>query len=107
MNKGNSGGPVVLLADDPARDVVIGIANFNLNPFAQRDEELAGVAAAFPCHVVIMGVDFKKFSTLIGAALSSQSHGVVVASPSIVYNCRNPDHYLTCAEPDGPGLAAS
>jgi hypothetical protein len=76
MNKGNSGGPVVLLADDPARDAVIGIANFNLNPFAQRAEEFAGVAAAFPCNVVIMGVDFKKFSTLIGAALSSQSHGV-------------------------------
>ena len=69
MNKGNSGGPVLRVADDPAQDVVVGIANFSLNPFAQRAEEFASVAAAFPGNVVIMGVDFKKFSTLVGAAL--------------------------------------
>lgn len=76
MNKGNSGGPVLLLANDPSRDTVVGIANFSLNPFAQNAEEFAGVAAAFPGNVMIMGVDFKRFSTLIGAALASQSHGV-------------------------------
>jgi len=76
MNKGNSGGPVLLLADDPSKDVVIGIANFNLNPFAQSAEEFAGMAAAFPGNVIIMGIDFKRFAAIIGAALSSQSHGV-------------------------------
>jgi len=76
MNKGNSGGPVLLLADDPSKDVVIGIANFNLNPFAQSAEEFAGIAAAFPGSVMIMGVEFKRFATVIGAALASQSHGV-------------------------------
>jgi S1-C subfamily serine protease len=76
MNKGNSGGPVVLLADDPAQDVVIGIANFNLNPFAQRAAELANVAASFPGNAVIMNIDFKHLSVLIGAALAAQSHGV-------------------------------
>lgn len=76
MNRGNSGGPVLLPANDPSRDAVVGIANFSLNPFAQSAEEFAGVAAAFPASVVIMGVDFKRFSTLIGAALASQSHGV-------------------------------
>lgn len=76
MNKGNSGGPVLRLADDAAQDAVIGIANFSLNPFAQHAEEFASVAAAFPGNVVIMGVDFKKFSVLVGAALASQSHGV-------------------------------
>ena len=76
MNKGNSGGPVLLLAEDPARDAVIGVANFNLNPFAQRAEELANVAASFPGEAVIIGVDFKKLSILIGAALAAQSHGV-------------------------------
>lgn len=76
MNKGNSGGPVLLLAEDPARDVVVGIGNFSLNPFAQRAEEFANVAASFPGNAVIIGVDFKKFSILIGAALASQSHGV-------------------------------
>lgn len=76
MNKGNSGGPVLLLAEDPARDVVVGIANFSLNPFAQRAEEFANVAASFPGNAVIIGVDFKRFSVLIGSALASQSHGV-------------------------------
>jgi S1-C subfamily serine protease len=76
MNKGNSGGPVLLLADDPAQDVVVGIANFNLNPFAQNAAKFARVAAAFPGNVMIMGINFKQFSTLIGAALASQSHGV-------------------------------
>jgi len=76
MNKGNSGGPVLLLAEDPARDVVVGIANFILNPFAQRAEEFANMAASFPGNAVILRVDFKKFSTLIGEALKSQSHGV-------------------------------
>lgn len=76
MNKGNSGGPVLLRAEDPARDVVVGIANFSLNPFAQSAEEFANVAASFPGNVMIMGVDFQKFSILIGAALASQSHGV-------------------------------
>ena len=64
------------LADDPAQDVVIGIANFNLNPFAQRAEELANVAATFPGSAVIMNIDFKQLTVLIGAALAAQSHGV-------------------------------
>jgi S1-C subfamily serine protease len=76
MNKGNSGGPVLLLTDDPAQDKVIGIANFNLNPFAQSAEEFAEVAAKFPGNIMLMGIDFKKFSVLIGKALASQSHGV-------------------------------
>jgi len=76
MTKGNSGGPVVLVSNDPDRDAVIGIANFSLNPFAQSAEELAGIAAAFPGNVAIMGVDFKKFAVIVGAALASQSHGV-------------------------------
>jgi hypothetical protein len=76
MNSGNSGGPVLLLGKNPSKDRVIGIANFNLNPFAHSAEEFAGIAAAFPGNVVVMGVDFKGFATLIGAALASQSHGV-------------------------------
>ncbi|MDD5007239.1 MAG: serine protease [Syntrophorhabdaceae bacterium] len=76
MNKGNSGGPVLLLTEDPARDVVVGIANFILNPFAQKAEEFVNIAANFPGNAVIIGVNFKKFSILMGAALMSQSHGV-------------------------------
>jgi len=76
MNKGNSGGPVLLLGSDPSRDAVVGIANFSLNPFAQKAEEFANIAAAFQGNVIMLGVDFKRFSMLIGAALASQSHGV-------------------------------
>jgi hypothetical protein len=56
--------------------LLIGIANFNLNPFAKSAEDFASVAAAFPGNVMIMGSDFKRFSTLIGSALASKSHGV-------------------------------
>jgi hypothetical protein len=34
------------------------------------------VAAKFPGNIMLMGIDFKKFSVLIGKALASQSHGV-------------------------------
>ena len=76
MNKGNSGGPVFLIADDPMQDTVIGIANFNLNPFSQNAEKFAKVAADFPGNIMLMGINFKEFSILIGKALASQTHGV-------------------------------
>ena len=76
MNKGNSGGPIIRITDDPANDNVIGIATFGLNPFAQPAETLVQVVQAFPGNVVIMGVDFKQFGTLIGSALASTSIGV-------------------------------
>lgn len=34
MNSGNSGGPIVLMGEEPEGDKVIGIASFGLNPFA-------------------------------------------------------------------------
>lgn len=76
MNKGNSGGPVFLIADDPAKDKVIGIANFILNPFSENAEKFAKVVADFPGSVMLMDINFKEFSTLIGKALASQTHGV-------------------------------
>jgi serine protease Do len=76
MNKGNSGGPVVLVGNEPQDDKVIGIASFGLNPFANSAEELIQIVQTFPGNAVIMGVDFKKFATLIGTALASNSLGV-------------------------------
>ena len=76
VNSGNSGGPIVLMAKDPKGDRVIGIAAFNLNPFAEPSSQLAQYVRRFPGTVVIMGVDFKKFSTLIAEALISNSLGV-------------------------------
>lgn len=76
MNRGNSGGPIVLIGKEPKDDKVIGIASFALNPFAYSSEELIQIVQRFPGNVVLMGVDFAKFATLIGEALASNSLGV-------------------------------
>lgn len=76
MNKGNSGGPIVLFGKDVKDDQVIGIASFGLNPFAKPSEELIQLVQTFPGTARIIGVDFKRFSILIGAALASNSLGV-------------------------------
>ena len=76
MNRGNSGGPIVLMGEEPEGDKVIGIASFGLNPFADPAEQLIEIVRTFPGSAVLMGVDFKRFATLIGAALSSNSLGV-------------------------------
>jgi len=76
MNSGNSGGPIVLIGEEPEGDKVIGIASFGLNPFADPAEKLIEIVQTFPGSATLMGVDFKKFATLIGAALSSNSLGV-------------------------------
>jgi serine protease Do len=76
MNRGNSGGPIVLVGEEPEGDKVIGIASFGLNPFADPAEKFVEIVQAFPGSATLMGVDFKRFATLIGAALSSNSLGV-------------------------------
>jgi S1-C subfamily serine protease len=76
MNKGNSGGPVLRIANDEQDDSVIGIASFGLNPFAADIEQITQVAAQFPGHGNIMGVPMGPFFTTVGRALSSNSLGV-------------------------------
>lgn len=76
MNSGNSGGPVILIGERPDDDKVIGIATFGLNPFADQAEELIKIVQSFPGNVAIMGVDFKKFGTLVGSAIATTSLGV-------------------------------
>ena len=76
MNKGNSGGPIVLIGKELKDDRVIGIASFGLNPFADSAEKFVQIVQTFPGNAFITGVDFKEFATLIGDALSSNSLGV-------------------------------
>lgn len=76
MNKGNSGGPIVLTSKEPEDDKVIGIASFSLNPFARPAGEFIEIVQTFPGYAALMGVDFRRFATLIGDALSSNSLGV-------------------------------
>ena len=76
MTRGNSGGPVVLVADEPDEEVVVGIATTIMSPIAQSAEELVSAVGAAPGNVVMMRVDFKKFLVLMGSAVASQSQGV-------------------------------
>jgi serine protease Do len=76
MNKGNSGGPIILAGDHPEDDRVVGIATFILNPFAKPVGELVGVVNGFPGSAIIMGMDFETFAKLVGTALASASMGV-------------------------------
>jgi hypothetical protein len=76
LNKGNSGGPVVLLGMEPKDDKVIGIANFTLSPLSPPLTKLVETAQAFPGNVIIMGVDFKQFSFLIKNTFEATSVGI-------------------------------
>ncbi len=78
MNAGNSGGPVILIGDAPEKDHVIGIATFNLNPFAKRAGELATFARQTRERgtVSIMGINIVAFAELVGNALRENSLGV-------------------------------
>ncbi len=76
MNRGNSGGPMLLIGEKPEDDKVIGLSTFILNPFAEPSERVINLAQSFPGNVHIMGIDFKAFSTLIGSALASNSIGI-------------------------------
>jgi len=78
MNAGNSGGPVIIFGDTPEKDKVIGIATFNLNPFAQRAGELATFARQTRERgsVSVMGINIGGFAELVGNALRENSLGV-------------------------------
>ncbi len=76
LNKGNSGGPVVLIGKTPQDDKVIGIATFTLSPLSTPLAQLADRVQRFPGNVLIMGVDFKQFSILIKNSFEASSVGI-------------------------------
>lgn len=76
MNKGNSGGPVVLVGENPEDDKVIGMATFILNPFENSSKKIINIAQSFPGSAVIMGINFKDFATDVGQTMSLMSLGV-------------------------------
>jgi S1-C subfamily serine protease len=41
LNAGNSGGPIIKMGRNAKKDVVVGIASFNLNPYAQRSQRFS------------------------------------------------------------------
>jgi len=76
LNKGNSGGPVMLVGKTPQDDKVIGIATFTITPLYPALAQLADSIQSFPGNVHIMGVDFKQFSILIKNSFDATSVGI-------------------------------
>ena len=76
LNKGNSGGPVILMKDNAEDDIVIGIATFTMTPLSEHLKKLVAMINTFPGNIVLMGVDFKTFSTLIKNSFENTSVGM-------------------------------
>jgi len=76
MNKGNSGGPIILLSDNPNNDKVIGIASFMLNPFAEPAERIFNFVQGTGGEVLILGVSFREFAKHVNLALMNISLGI-------------------------------
>lgn len=75
MNKGNSGGPV-LIYNENGEDKVIGIATFILNPFGQHTEFLSNVIDQSKVDVSYGGISQMKVNKLFSDAITSNSIGV-------------------------------
>lgn len=76
MNKGNSGGPVFVMKDNPEDDMVIGIASFNLNVLSQYATQLKALARNRSSNVILGGLDFKRFAELTAISIEANSYGI-------------------------------
>ncbi|MNQ41076.1 Trypsin [compost metagenome] len=78
-NKGNSGGPLILLGNTPNDDEVIGITSFILTPYYKDLEELNRYVDEVEkggSSGSIMGVNFLRYIKLINSAAGSNSSGI-------------------------------
>jgi len=76
MNRGNSGGPILLIGKEPKDDKVIGVASFGLTPL---DKRLGALIQALETGGVDIGlgvVSFIRLFTLTKESLLSSSVGV-------------------------------
>lgn len=76
MNKGNSGGPVFVMKDNPENDVVIGIASFNLNVLSQYAKQLKAIARNRGTNAILGGLDIKGFAELTAISIEANSYGI-------------------------------
>ena len=76
LNRGNSGGPVVAHGTHPGDERVVGIATFQLNPFAGPAERLVESVLEGGSDLVIPGFSIKQLAVLTGEALSHNSLGI-------------------------------
>ncbi|MFH4965878.1 serine protease [Gaetbulibacter sp. M235] len=77
-NKGNSGGPLILLTENPENDKVIGITSFITTPFYSVLENLNNYITETEKHggAEIMGINFLQYIKLINTTANSNSVGI-------------------------------
>ncbi len=75
MNKGNSGGPILIYKEN-GDDKVIGIATFILNPFGQYTELLSNIIDQSQVDIAFDGISQMKVNKLFADAITSNSIGV-------------------------------
>lgn len=77
-NKGNSGGPLVLLGDKPENDRVIGLTSFITTPYFNTIDNLNKYIAEMEKRggVQLMGIDFLQYAKLINTAVNANSVGI-------------------------------
>lgn len=76
LNKGNSGGAILKLGQNPVDDKVVAIADFVIIPYGQAVEQLNTYAQEQGGDVEIMGISTMKAYRLFSGALSQASNGI-------------------------------
>lgn len=76
LNKGNSGGPVLLMANDPVEDRVIGFASFILTPLSDDLKDLVNIVKESPMDIAIQGSNYRALSESIVRCFKSSSVGI-------------------------------
>ncbi|MBC7525454.1 MAG: trypsin-like peptidase domain-containing protein [Flavobacterium sp.] len=77
-NKGNSGGALVLLADKPENDSVIGLTSFITTPYFETINNLNKYISGIEKGggVELMGINFLQYAKLINNTVNSNSVGI-------------------------------
>ena len=78
INKGNSGGPLILLGKKPKDDKVIGITTFITTPYFAQLEDLNRFVELISQNTEygIGGINLYEYVHLINSALNSNSVGI-------------------------------
>ena len=79
-NKDNSGGPLILLTENPENDKVIGITSFITTPFYSILENLNNYITETEKHggAEIMGINFLQYIKLINTTANSNKFGKTI-----------------------------
>jgi serine protease Do len=82
LNKGNSGGPVIRMGRKAKHDIVIGLATFLWNPYAEQSTKLAQMINEHEKKTNNLDLNTNKIMAYALEALSKNSLGLSGAVPS-------------------------